>query len=115
MRFLSSDKISEDVPTISECCRRHPKMIQRFPNINKEFVSSSTMRSDMVWRIQTRHIHVALFIRIYFLALVQVYTLFESVSVKAIMTQIFKPGVRNWSVSMSVSWTHEIEVFDRQA
>ena len=83
-----------------------PKMFRWFPNVNKEFVSSSTMRSDTVWRIQTRHI--ALFTGLCFLALVGVYIFFKSVSVKAVIVQIFQPGMRNWSVSMS--W-HEIDVF----
>ena len=83
-------------------CLLFPKMIQRFPtirrfpNVNEEFVSSSTMCSDTVWRIQTRHI--ALFIGLCFLVLVQVYIFFESVSVNAVIAPIFHPGVRNWSV-----------------
>ena len=87
--------ISEDVQTIS-------KDIWRFPNVNEELVSSSTMRSDMVWRIQTRHI--ALFIGLCFFVLVRVYIFFESVSVKDVIAQIFQPGMRNWSYKRELAW-----------
>ena len=87
-------------------------MIRRFPNVNEEFVFSSTMCSDTVWRIQTRHNFIVLFIGLCFLVLVQVYIFFESVSVNAVIAPIFQPGVRNWSVGVSGC---EIEVFDRQA
>ena len=87
-------------PNVAEDIRRFPKTIRRFPNVNEEFVSSFTMRSDTVWRIQTQHI--ALFIGLCFLTLVRVNIFFESVSVKAVISQILKPGVRNWSVG--VSW-----------
>ena len=59
-----------------------------------------------------KHNDIALFIGLCFLTLVRVNIFFESVLVKAVITQIFQPGVRNWSVS--VSW-HGIEVFNRQA
>ena len=39
-------------------------------------------------------------------------TFFENVLFKAVIAQIFPPGVRDWSAS--VSW-REIEVFDPQA
>ena len=57
------------------------------------------MCSDTVSRIQTRHI--ALFIGLCFLVLVQVYIFLESVSVNAVIAPIFQPGARNWSVGVS--------------
>ena len=96
-------KMFQRFPNVAEDIRRFLKMIWRFPNVNEEFVSSSTMRLDMVWRIQTQHI--ALFTGLCFLALVRVYFL-------KIIAQNFQPGMRNWSVS--VSW-REVEVFNQQA
>ena len=47
-----------------------------------------------------------------FLTMVLVYIFLESVSVKAVMTHIFQPGVRN--LSISVSWC-EIKIFNLRA
>ena len=62
-----------------------------FRMLPKSLCPVPQMRSDMVWRIQTQHI-AHWFKFTYF---------FESVSVKAVIAQIFQPGVRNWSVSVS--------------
>ena len=117
VRFLSSEymdfrRCSDDFQTLPKTSEDFRRWFEDFRTLTKNLYPVSQCVRTRFEGFQHDIQCIALFIGLGFLALVRVYIFFESVSAKAVISQIFQSGVRNWSVS--VSW-REIKVFDRQA